>query len=193
MSQKAYHVTVPVKPYIAKYFNHQYGHPIALGHQDDFGDSILTKLSTPPLIRPSKFDRNVTLGYFKAALKFQIPLHMYYRLENNVTEAHIINVNRFLENVFINAFCTWVMCQAAAKVQRKTAIEQFCDDHGIDLELDVPYETLKKLEYRDRIYKEKLANMSRQKVDEKSGLKTYSFFRKQRPVHGAGQLILSFQ
>lgn len=193
MSLKSYQVTIPVKTYVAKYFTHLYGHPIPLGHQDDFGDSVLTKLSTPPLIRPTKFDRNITQKYYITALKFQVPMHMYYRLENRVTDAHIFNINRFLENTFETAFCTWVLCQVAAKNQRKTAIEQFCEAHGIDLELDVPFETLKKMEYRDRQYKKKLAQMSCKKIDENSGLKLYSFFRKQQHALQSGQLVLSFQ
>lgn len=193
MSSKTYCITVPVKTYIAKYFTHLYGHPIPLSHQDDFGDSILTKLSTAPLIRPTKYDRNITMRYFKTAVKLQVPMHMFYRLENKITDAHIININRFLENTFETSFCTWVLCQAAAKVQRKTAIEQFCDAHDIDLEIDITYEALKKLEYRDRIYKEKLAKMQTKKVSESSGLKLYSFFRKQKHALESGQLILSFQ
>jgi hypothetical protein len=192
MSAKSYQVTLPVKTYIAKYFAHLHGLPIPLSHQDDFGDSILTKLSTRPLIRPSKFDRNITMGYFTTALKLQVPMHMYYRLET-ITDAHIININRFLENTFETAFCTWVMCQVAAKVQRKIAIEQFCEGYGIDIEIDVPYETLKKMEYRARIYKEKLSKLPTKKIDENSGLKVYSFFRKHKSALEPGQLVLSFQ
>jgi hypothetical protein len=193
MSSKSYHVTIPVKTHIGKYFSQMYGHPIALSHQDDFGDSVLTKLSTPPLIRPTKYDRNITMKLFITALRFQVPMHMYYRLENDITDAHIININRYLEHTFETAFCTWVMCKAAAGTQRKSAIEQFCDLHEIDIEIDVPYETLKKMEYRDRIYKEKLALLPTKKVDENTGLKIYSFFRKQKEAIESAQMILSFQ
>lgn len=150
MSLTAYSISVPCKAYIKKYFTSVYGSIITLNHQSDFGDTILTKMSTVPLSQVNKTILNQFDRDFNDALKFQLPIDSFYRIEHNLTKQQIYSINRYLENVFETDLFMVVATAGVFGVEKKVAIERFTARFGIQLEDDITYEALKRKEYRYR-------------------------------------------
>src|SRR4051794_25099824 len=97
---QSYHLSVPTKAYIRKYFTVLYGHPIQLTHANDFGDTILTKMISRPLCQVNKRVLNLSDRDYNDTLRFQLPADFFYRLETELTEQQVYNINRYLENCF---------------------------------------------------------------------------------------------
>jgi hypothetical protein len=150
MPLSAYSVDMPCKGYIRKYFNCLYGNPVPLEYSSDFGDTILTKMSTSPLSRVNKKILTIAFKDLNQELKFQLPIDMLHRVENNLSEQQIYYINRYLENIFETDLCMVVNCAGIFGVEKKVAIERFANRFDIQLEEDITYEALQKKEYRFR-------------------------------------------
>lgn len=150
MQLSAYTLGVPTKCYIRKYFNCLYGDPIALTHKCDFGDTLLTKFLTAPIIRVNKKELAIAFKDYDDKLTFQFPIDMMHRLETEPSQQQIFGINRYLENVFETDLCMFVACANFFGIERKISIERFASMHRISIEEDVTYEALKQKEYRFR-------------------------------------------
>jgi hypothetical protein len=146
----AYTIDIPCKGYIKKYYNCIYGNPVMLDHSSDFGDTILTKMSTTPLSQVSKKILSIAPKDNNDVMKFQLPVDTFYRINTELSEQQVYSINRYLENVFETDLCVIVGIASAFMVERKMAIERFANKYGIVLEEDITYEALQKKEYRYR-------------------------------------------
>lgn len=151
-----YTIKIPVKRYIRKYISSVYGDPLKPTFKDDFGDTVISKLASRPLVRLSKSDLNIFLLNLNDTLAIKLPVDYFYRIDNTITSQHIYTLNRYFENVFKKEFYVYVNICTAFGVQRITAIESFCKRHGIQPEEDITLTGLVKMEGRYR--KEKEAN-----------------------------------
>jgi hypothetical protein len=150
MQLSAYTLGVPTKSYIRKYFNCLYGNPIPLSHKTDFGDTLLTKFITSPIIRVNKKELAIASKDLNDKISFQLPIDMIHRLETQPTDQQVFGINRYLENVFETDLCMFVACANFFGIERKVSIEKFAAMHRIVIEEDVTYEALKQKEYRFR-------------------------------------------
>jgi hypothetical protein len=147
---QSYCVNVPCKGYIKKYFTRLYGHPIPLNHKSDFGDTILTKMISPSLAQANGYVLNLSNRDYNDQVKFQLSFDFFYRVENNLKQQQVYNINRFLENTFKADLFIFVNCAAFFGVERKISIERFADKYEIQLEEDIKYDALVKAEMRYR-------------------------------------------
>lgn len=151
--QKFFRVYLPTKPYLCKYLQTIYGHPLVIDPQTDFGDIIITKLSSTLHCTLDKHDIDIRLNRLTDKLTIHMPIHWWYKLAiKEPTPHHIIRINRYFENMFekdlhgvVHRASTWL------NIPRQTAIEYFAENHGIELEKDITFEGLKKMEYRFRM------------------------------------------
>lgn len=151
MQLSAYTLGVPTKCYIRKYFNCLYGTPLQLSYKSDFGDTILTKLQTSPIMaRVNKKELAIAFKDFNDTLTLQLPIDMLHRMETELNQQQIYNINRYLENVFETDLCMFVACASFFGIERKISIERFASMHRITIDEDVTYEALKQKEYRFR-------------------------------------------
>lgn len=147
---QSYSVSVPCKGYIKKYFQKLYGTTIPLNHSSDFGITVLTMMSSTPLIRVNKRILNLSTQYNDCQLQFQLPIDFFYRIENKLTEQQAFAINRYLENVFQADLFQMVNVGAFFGVERRNSIERFANKFDIVLEEDISSEALIKQEYRSR-------------------------------------------
>lgn len=150
-----YTVKVPCRRYIYKYYTSLYGDILTPSLNDHFGDSIITKLSSNPLIRLTRQEANRLLKDMDYKLIIRLPIDYFYRIEKDLTDQHIYNLNRFLIHKFENDLFIFVNILTALGVERKKAIEAFCTRHNIVLkDDDVDIEAMQKKELRVRNRKE---------------------------------------
>lgn len=148
-----YSISIPCKNYIRKYFTAQYGAPIPLALDTNFGDTILTKLSAKPLKRPTQNFLNLAFRDFDSEIKFLIPIHFFYRLQNNVTSQHVWCINRFLQKTFEEDLFIITNIAACFGVARRKAHEAWAQHYNIILDEDMTRDALKKSEQRTRAQK----------------------------------------
>lgn len=150
-----YTIHLPVKTYVRKYLETIYGNPIFIDGKTIFSDIILSKLSSNLTSFLPATDLDTRLNRFADKVDIKIPIHYWYRLEKNVTQHTIVRINRYFENCFESDLHKHVDLQVRyVNAERKAAIESFAAEHKLDVEVDITFEAMKKMEYRHRKEKE---------------------------------------
>lgn len=151
-----YTIHLPVKTYIRKYLEQRFGNPIVIDGKTIISDIVLSKLSSKLNSKLPPTDIDTRLNRFTDQIPIRIPFHYWYSLEKTFSQHSIVRINRFFENSFEEDLHKHVDLQMRyiPKMERKTAIESFAAEHRLDIELDITFEAMKKMEYRHRQEKE---------------------------------------
>lgn len=159
MSIHYFTVSLPVKTYIRKYIASLYGEPLLLNLDSDIGFMILNTLA-------SRLESKMSRGYvdlwkkrFTDKMVFRIPYHYFSITRKDVSPNTYVLVNRMIETIFERDLERYVSLHRAAGHETKRAIELFCENHGIELEVDITFDAIKKQEYRLR--KKNIQKLSR--------------------------------
>lgn len=157
-------VSIPVKPYIKKYITSMHGETILLHQGTNLGFLMLNVLSSRLESKQARGYIDKWAGRYTEKMVFRIPYHFFSITKKEVSPLTVVLVNRGFENDFEWHLCTWVEIQRRAGMETKKAIEAFCDHYGIELEVDISFDAIKKQEYRARKNFEKISrNLSREK------------------------------
>jgi hypothetical protein len=179
---KSFTFQLPVKRYVRKYLLTKYGEfgVVPAKMESDVGFVILNTLA-------SSLDGKVCRGYNAVEWKqnpemitFEIPFHYFYLVKKEISPETCVLLNRFFENKFEMELCEYVdMVNQAGKLRRtvvedfadqkgldknsslkrylngaeftrKKAIEDFIRQYNVDIEVDVSYDALKQMEIRYR-------------------------------------------
>lgn len=143
-------VRLPVKTYIRKYITSNYGDPLLLNLDTDIGFLMLSTLTSRLESKMSRGYLDLWKNRFTDEITFRIPYHFFSITRKSVPPTTYILVNRFLESIFERDLSRYVSLHRAAGHETKKAIELFCENNRIDLEVDISYEAIKKQEYRSR-------------------------------------------
>jgi hypothetical protein len=149
---------MPVKKYVQKYLTALYGPTIPATLDTDIGFVILNTLS-------SRLDGQVCRGYNKplqqgkmGQITFIISFHYYYYTKKEVSVHTAILLNRYFENRFEEELIRYMQVQDInCKGGYKKALEAFAALYNIELDEDISFDGLKKMEYRSRKKKFKLS------------------------------------
>lgn len=146
---KSFTFRLPVKKYIQKYLTSLYGETIAATMETDIGFVVLNTIA-------SRIDAQVARGYnkvfnntYQAQVTFIIPFHYFYLTKKEISVSTCILLNRYFENKFQEDLMKFM---ALANLNQwgnyRKALEQFAEIHKIDIEEDITYDGLRKIEYR---------------------------------------------
>ena len=148
-----YTVTVPVKPYIRKFVNYIEGDPILSSDQSRIWMIIRPCLEKSFCSGLSKKQiANQTLA-FTDKITIHIPISKMRLYGHSVSVASIILINRILENDFERELSNYVERSIRDHVRYKgykEALFAFAYENQVDLEEDISFDGLKKIEYRYR-------------------------------------------
>lgn len=150
---KLYTVTLPVKPYIKKYVETIEGTPINFK-----GSSMLCKIVRAYM--ENKNSTGLSLSAKKAALSLRttkveivVPIARMHVIGTALSDDGILQINAFLQDCFDNAVVHFVK-EYVKKEGRykgyKEAIETFARIYNIEIETDITFDGLQKMEYRSR-------------------------------------------
>lgn len=149
---KSFTFRLPVKKHIQKYLTSLYGETIPAQMETDIGFVVLQTLA-------SRIESKVCRGYnnqwsqdpYQAVVTFTVPYHYFYLTKKELSIYTCILLNRYFENKFEEDLSRYVeMRDTEGRGKYKGAIEAFADYHGISIEEDISFDTLKKMEYRFR-------------------------------------------
>jgi hypothetical protein len=147
-----YSINIPTKPYIKKYLEALYGSPVVFTQENYFGTSILAYLDRKFYTRETehltfrkwdKFSTNLTLFLPRWWL-------LQTHFGTDLPKQNIIYLNKHFENRFEEDLYKHCKREVKAGKQFKDAMEDFCTEHGISIEEDITFDSLKKKEQRAR-------------------------------------------
>ncbi len=147
---KSFTFRLPVKMYIQKYLTSLYGETIPAKMETDIGFVVLNILA-------SRLETKVCRGYnnqfdnpYQGIITFTVPFCYFSLTKKEITVFTRILLNRFLENKFELDMMLHVDRSLHHGASIKSAIEEFAQKHNIDIEEDISFDALKKMEYRHR-------------------------------------------
>lgn len=145
---------LPCKTYIKKYLQTNYGQ-IVLPAQNTFSDVTTAILTSSLGTKLGKRGLDEQLQRYNDVLPIKCRMDLFYRsFPKEIPHHATIRINRFFENQFKEHFCNTVdLWVRIMNIERKQAIEKCADANGLDIEIDITFEALKKMEHRHRIEK----------------------------------------
>lgn len=162
-------LSIPVKTYVRKYIETKYPGPLKLSVTNNLGYLIFSCLEkqNSNWHKISADHLHIRYNLLKDKINVLLPSDYNYLYANgfSIPAAKGVLINNLFEERIIEeiSFC----CKIYEKVgfSRRQAIEDFCDTHGIELDLDITYAAIKKAEYRYRInIKKSIAQLSPAKI-----------------------------
>ena len=153
---KTFAVSIPTKSYLRKYLHKRYGYPIPLNHQTLIGTAVLAMLEKKiHSDRSNALDVYKTYSSYNDKVQFVVPASFVYKTGHmlEVPSHKAIVINRHFEGHFEEEL--YAFCQREIRAHRKhpgydQAYERFAARYGIEFDIDITYEALKKMEYRFR-------------------------------------------
>lgn len=150
---KYYSVTVPTKPHLYKYITTREGSPLFMNSDSPFCIMLRCCLGKNVHTDRSKKEIAGRMQFFTSDIQIMIPTSKMSLFGFSINEHHIIMLNRFLENDFEDELVRhsrYFIKEDVRYAGFKEAYESFAEKFNISLEEDIPYDTLKKIEYRAR-------------------------------------------
>jgi len=145
-------LTIPTKPYLAKYLYTLYGKPIVFTTTNYFGTTLLGYLTTRLYLQNQAHITHRKFDEFNTPLHVSLPFHWLknYQYKTSIPKVNIIYLNKHFEEKFTRELYWYCHILALTGVEFKDALEQFCKRYNIEIEEDITFEALKKKEYRER-------------------------------------------
>lgn len=151
---RTFTVTIPAKAHIAKYAAIRYGSPIRIANTSTIGSLLIGLLNKPGFhSERSLYKKDIRFKYFTSNIECIADIADWYKIGSSLSDEHIIQVNTFLENDFADRLSVFVWSQMQHNSRYKKineAIEQFALYYKINIDVDITFEGLKKMEYRRR-------------------------------------------
>jgi len=151
---RAFTVKVPTKTYLRKFLNKLYGTPTPLTYWNPIGTFVLS------LLGKDTFDINMNAAKTKTRLaNYNDEIEFIGGFKTMGYKGHSINpdkiiaINRFLEDLFAGLLYQYCLLKKSERKWRPgydNAIEDFAKLCGIEIDVDISMDALKKVEYRYR-------------------------------------------
>jgi len=144
--------TLLTKPYIQKYLYAKYGKPIVFSVDNYFGTTILGFLTKKIYkLKETKIE-------FRKFDQFTTPVEIYfpsywlrnYKYKTDLTKENVIYLNKNFEDRFeedLTRHCYYLNLMG---VDYKDAVEDFCKEYNIEIDVDISFDCIMKKEYRVR-------------------------------------------
>jgi len=142
---------LPAKTHIKKYITSLYGDPIRVDLKTDIGFVVLNTLASRLECKLSRGYIDLWQNRFNDKIIFKVPFHYFSITKKEVSPFTFVLLNRYFENQFEKEFNSYVHKSKNQEGKTiKQSIENFLDTYGIDLDIDISFEAIKKSEYRYR-------------------------------------------
>lgn len=154
-----YTVTIPTSPYIKAFVTKLYGDTIRINNKTSLGSyliGVLTKKSID--VKCIQDKKDLRFKFFVDKLSCVAPFSQMDNYGYNLSENHIIQINRYIENLFEETLYFYVQNRINKNNRYsgiEKAIENFVEEYN--LPENVTMDCLKKIEYR---YRKKIESIS---------------------------------
>ena len=162
-------VSFKTKPFLRKYLISVYGQRPFFSHDDYFGMAVAAALDNPKKLHADKKQKDFDQLFkrFTADITIFLPVYWFkksmYGVEIGQDKVCFINgliEKRFEEELFMMAN----FYKNVLDVDMKDAINDFCNNHDIELDEDISFDGMKKKLYRNR-HKKGLVKASKANIN----------------------------
>jgi hypothetical protein len=147
-----YTVTIPTSPYIKSFVTAIYGNPVAISNKNPLGSFLIGVMTKRAIdVKCIREKKDIRFKFFIDALTCIAPWSQMDNYGYHLTENHIIQINRWLENIFEERLYFYVQSrinQNSRYAGYDKAYEAFINEYNMPENVSV--ELLKKIEYRFR-------------------------------------------
>lgn len=149
---RIYTVTIETSPYIKAFASKLYGDPIEINNKTTIGSFLIGTLSKKSIdVKCIREKKDIRFKFFIDQIQCIAPFSQMDNYGYYLTENHIIQINRYLENVFDETLYFYVQARINTNNRYagyEKALENFITDYN--LPETVTIDLLKKIEYRYR-------------------------------------------
>lgn len=152
---------IPVKTYVRKYIEKEYPGPIKLGFKNTLGYYLYVVLEKQSSHWHRKHETLLQKRYSLLTDHFivQLPANSdtFYKTGFSLPISKAILINDYFEDQIIKEINFRANTYCRVGFSRNQAIEDFCEEYNIIIDVDITHGALKKAEYRYRKYKAQLS------------------------------------
>lgn len=146
---------IPVKPYVRKYIERKYGATIRLNTTTTVGFLLYCILEKKNSYwhRESEVIQQVRYRLLTDKITAIIPANekTLYTAGYTLPATKAILVNDMFEKIITDEIINRCNTYAQCGLSRNKAIEDFCDEYDILINVDISHDALRKAEYRERV------------------------------------------
>lgn len=121
-------LTIPTKPYLAKYLYTLYGEPIVFTTDNYFGTTLLGYLTTRIYMQSETHFSYRKFDQFNTPLQIHLPYYWLrsYQYKTEIRKCNIIYLNKHFEEKFEEDLCRHCLLLNLLGMEIKGALEDFC-------------------------------------------------------------------
>lgn len=156
---KNYTIRIPTTTYIKKYLYAHYGYPIKLNNHNPVGVMVIALLQKKSVTSLNIAKKDTRFMHLNDQIVCQGQFWIADRAGLSLDDDAVIQLNRFFEASFEETLYQFVRFQITTPGRYPgydKALNLFAENYGIELEEDITFDGLKKIEYRFRKKHEKL-------------------------------------
>jgi hypothetical protein len=148
-----FNVKFHTKPYLKKYFEAMYGDPLIFTTNNLFGVVFASLLERPLELKQSPDKLRMRVDVYEQLMEVHCPINFLTRniYGFEVKAEHVISLNKLFEERFdedLFRFC--FPFGLTNGIERKEALELFCNAYGLEIDVHITWDALKQKEYRFR-------------------------------------------
>lgn len=150
---KAIKIRIPTTTYIKKYLQIHYGPQIMINNHNPIGVMVIALLHKKSITAMTLALKDTRFIKFNDELICTAPWKLRYLAGIHLDDDGVIQLNRFFEASFEETLYQFVRFQITTPGRYPgydEALNRFADRYGIELDDDISFDGLKKIEYRYR-------------------------------------------
>lgn len=153
---RTFAVNIPTKSYLRKYVHKRYGFPIMVNNRTVMGSVLIALLNKKVYSdRSNALDLYNTYCTLNDVIECVVAKNevLYGTIGLYIDPAKALQINRYFAGQFeedVYLFCQQNITNNGKHPGYDQALEKFARIHGIEFDVDITFEALKKMEYRYR-------------------------------------------
>lgn len=140
LTSQRYYIEVPCKPYIKKFAGQLYGSPVKANSYSTLGHIFVISLEKN--LYDNRWMKEKDIAAFEKShpskLSFEITYWQFTHIGTDIGRSSVLQINRFLENVFDDFLYSYVSTRLKKKRYKgtKSRLLEFAEEYGLVVALD---------------------------------------------------------
>lgn len=146
-------VKLPTKAYLKKYIEILYGSPVFFDTSSYLGKIIAVVLDKNVFPERSRKVIHKTFDVYDKELTIFLPIRWLekYYYGTDVNAKKVVYINKLIEDKFEEELFMYCQALDLLGIERKDALLEFCAKYELEIDEDITFECIKKMEYRIRM------------------------------------------
>lgn len=145
-------VQLPTKAYLKKYIEVLYGTPVSFDTNSYLGKIIAVVLDKNVFPERSRTVIHKTFDVYDKQLTIFLPIRWMqkYYYGTDISAKKVVYINKLIEDKFEEELFMYCKALDLLGIERKDALLEFCNKYNLEIDEDITFECIKKMEYRIR-------------------------------------------